>query len=178
MHPRPLHCTVLHVMARWAQVRPDVADLIGERTKVLRWLLQRVKVKEFDPNKQYASEILAILLQGSTANQRRVGQMNGVDMLLQVRGLPLLLCLAHAEAVPVLRRLWPPPFLVSLLRPPLAFPSAAPLGWACSSGSGPVQVARLGIDGLGLMSLQTIILSNAMMPCDIRSSGGGPVQVA
>lgn len=40
-------------------------------------------MREFDGNKQYASEILAILLQSSTANQRRLGQMNGVDVLLQ-----------------------------------------------------------------------------------------------
>lgn len=43
----------------------------------------KYKVREFDGNKQYASEMLAILLQGSTANQKRLGAMNGVDALLQ-----------------------------------------------------------------------------------------------
>ena len=41
------------------------------------------QVREFDGNKQYASEIMAILLQSSTANQKRLGQMNGVDVVLQ-----------------------------------------------------------------------------------------------
>lgn len=65
------------------EVKPSAAELVCERTKLLRWLLGRIKVREFDSNKQYASEILAILLQNSTANQKRLGQMNGVDVLLQ-----------------------------------------------------------------------------------------------
>ncbi|KAJ0044013.1 hypothetical protein Pint_18287 [Pistacia integerrima] len=65
------------------EVKPSVAELVCERTKLLRWLLGKIKVREFDSTKQYASEILAILLQNSTANQKRVGQMNGVDVLLQ-----------------------------------------------------------------------------------------------
>ncbi|WOK94807.1 beta-catenin-like protein 1 [Canna indica] len=65
------------------EVKPAVAELVCERTKLLRWLLGRIKVREFDANKQYASEILAILLQNSPANQKRLGQMNGVDAVLQ-----------------------------------------------------------------------------------------------
>ncbi|EOY03115.1 ARM repeat superfamily protein isoform 1 [Theobroma cacao] len=65
------------------EVKPAVAELVCERTKLLRWLLGKIKVREFDSNKQYASEILAILLQNSTANQKRLGQMNGVDVVLQ-----------------------------------------------------------------------------------------------
>nr|DAD32587.1 TPA_asm: hypothetical protein HUJ06_011438 [Nelumbo nucifera] len=69
------------------EVKPAVAELVCERTKLLRWLLGKVKVREFDSNKQYASEILAILLQNSTANQKRLGQMNGVDVVLQAVAL-------------------------------------------------------------------------------------------
>ncbi|KAK0596116.1 hypothetical protein LWI29_012949 [Acer saccharum] len=65
------------------EVKPSVAELVCEKTKLLRWLLGKIKIREFDSNKQYASEILAILLQNSTANQKRLGQMNGVDVLLQ-----------------------------------------------------------------------------------------------
>lgn len=65
------------------EVKPAVAELVCERTKLLRWLLSKIKIREFDSNKQYASEILAILLQSSTANQKRLGQMNGVDVVLQ-----------------------------------------------------------------------------------------------
>uniref|UniRef100_A0A7N0UXI7 Beta-catenin-like protein 1 N-terminal domain-containing protein n=1 Tax=Kalanchoe fedtschenkoi TaxID=63787 RepID=A0A7N0UXI7_KALFE len=65
------------------EVKPAVAEMVCERTKLLRWLLGKIKVREFDGNKQYASEILAILLQNSTANQKRLGQMNGVDVVLQ-----------------------------------------------------------------------------------------------
>ncbi|KAI4389358.1 hypothetical protein MLD38_001590 [Melastoma candidum] len=65
------------------EVKPAVAELVCEKTKLLRWLLAKIRVKEFDSNKQYASEILAILLQNSTVNQKKVGQMNGVDVVLQ-----------------------------------------------------------------------------------------------
>ncbi|KAH7849247.1 hypothetical protein Vadar_015206 [Vaccinium darrowii] len=65
------------------EVKPAVAELVCEKTKLMRWLLGKIKVREFDGSKQYASEILAILLQNSTANQKRLGQINGVDVVLQ-----------------------------------------------------------------------------------------------
>lgn len=65
------------------EVKPAVAEMVCEKTKILRWLMAKIKVREFDGVKQYASEILAILLQSSAANQRRMGGMNGVDVLLQ-----------------------------------------------------------------------------------------------
>lgn len=65
------------------EVKPAVAELVCEKTKLFRWLLTKIRQKEFDGNKQYASEILAILLQNSKANQKKLGQMNGVDVMLQ-----------------------------------------------------------------------------------------------
>ncbi|KAL8171286.1 hypothetical protein V2J09_023090 [Rumex salicifolius] len=65
------------------EVKPAVAEIVCEKTKLMRWLLGKIKVREFDGNKQYASEILAILLQNSSVNQKRLGQMNGVDVILQ-----------------------------------------------------------------------------------------------
>ncbi|KAJ1281756.1 hypothetical protein BS78_04G330000 [Paspalum vaginatum] len=73
----------LAVLENLLDLRPHLADKVCDGTKLLRWLLSRVKVREFDANKQYASEILAILLQNSPANQKRLGQINGVDALLQ-----------------------------------------------------------------------------------------------
>ncbi|TVU27597.1 hypothetical protein EJB05_19090, partial [Eragrostis curvula] len=73
----------LAVLENLLDLRPHLADAVCERTRILRWLLARLKVRDFDANKQYASEILAILLQNSPANQKRLGQSNGVDALLQ-----------------------------------------------------------------------------------------------
>ncbi|KAH0464166.1 hypothetical protein IEQ34_006952 [Dendrobium chrysotoxum] len=36
------------------EVKPAVAELVCERTKLLRWLLGRIKIREFDGNEQYA----------------------------------------------------------------------------------------------------------------------------
>lgn len=77
----------LSVLENMVEVRPAVAEMVCERTKLLRWLLNRIKAREFDSNKLYASEILAILLQNSAINQRRVGQLNGVDTILQAVAL-------------------------------------------------------------------------------------------
>ncbi|CAK7338787.1 unnamed protein product [Dovyalis caffra] len=65
------------------EVEPKVAEMICEKTRILKWLLGKLKVREFDSNKQYAAEILSILLQNSEANQKKLGQMNGVDVVLQ-----------------------------------------------------------------------------------------------
>lgn len=37
----------------------------------------------FDANKLYASEILAICVQGNSENQKILGSMEGIDVLLQ-----------------------------------------------------------------------------------------------
>lgn len=50
---------------------------------LLAWLLRRVRVRQYDANKLYAAEVLAILLQGHEANQRLLGERDGIDMLLQ-----------------------------------------------------------------------------------------------
>ena len=47
------------------QLRPVLAESICERTKLMKWLLTRIRQKASDSNKQYASEILSILVQVS-----------------------------------------------------------------------------------------------------------------
>ncbi|KAJ0980056.1 hypothetical protein J5N97_015530 [Dioscorea zingiberensis] len=73
----------LAIIENMIEVKPAVAEMVCERTKLLRWLLGRIEVHDFDGNKQYASEIPAILLQNSPTNQKKLGQMNGVDAVLQ-----------------------------------------------------------------------------------------------
>ena len=66
----------------------QVADMACERTKIMKWLLGRVRQREFDSVKQYASEVLAILVQNSTGNRKRLVDANGIDILLQVCSHP------------------------------------------------------------------------------------------
>ena len=63
---------------------PALAETVVAKTNILAWLLQRVGAKVFDSNRQYASELLAILLQNSRANRLKLGEVEGVDVLLQV----------------------------------------------------------------------------------------------
>ncbi|EHK99976.1 hypothetical protein M7I_4059 [Glarea lozoyensis 74030] len=63
-----------------------LAEKIGQDTTVLKWLLDRIKKKEsvVTQNKQYAAEVLAILLQSSPLNRTKVTSLDAVDTLLQI----------------------------------------------------------------------------------------------
>ncbi|KAF4626869.1 hypothetical protein G7Y89_g11286 [Cudoniella acicularis] len=66
--------------------RTSIAEKIGQDTTVLKWLLNRIPKKEspVGQNKQYAAEVLAILLQSSSINQKKLCDLDGVDVLLQI----------------------------------------------------------------------------------------------
>jgi hypothetical protein len=59
---------------RLLQLRPALAEWVLERTKLLKWLLTRIRVKASDSNKQYASEILSILVQVSAQDHHMMLQ--------------------------------------------------------------------------------------------------------
>ncbi|KAK9736765.1 Catenin-beta-like, Arm-motif containing nuclear [Popillia japonica] len=61
-------------------------EICNESVKqgLLQWLLRRLKVKSpFDANKLYASELLSILLQDNNQNRIALGELDGIDTLLQ-----------------------------------------------------------------------------------------------
>ncbi|CAB5194121.1 unnamed protein product [Rhizophagus irregularis] len=62
---------------------PAISERIVRDTNLLQWMLNRIRVKVFDSNKQYCSELLAILLQNSRVNRLKLGELGGVDVLLQ-----------------------------------------------------------------------------------------------
>ena len=80
-------CTrLLHSMRPKACMR-QVAEELLTKGKLLKWMLGRLRPREFDSNKQYCAEVLAILLQGSTINQKHLVDAHGLDTLLYVRCL-------------------------------------------------------------------------------------------
>ena len=67
--------------------RAETAEAIGRDDGLLRWLLGRAQrpEKPVSQNKQYAAEMVAILVQASSAaNRRRLAELDGVDALLQL----------------------------------------------------------------------------------------------
>ncbi|KAI9807494.1 MAG: hypothetical protein M1825_005434 [Sarcosagium campestre] len=76
---------VLSVLENFASKRL-IAEKISLETTTLSWLLGRIQVVEssVSQNKQYAAEVLAILLQSSPANGRKFSELDGVDVLLQI----------------------------------------------------------------------------------------------
>lgn len=63
-----------------------LAEKIGQDTTIFKWLLERIQKREspVSQNKQYAAEVLAILLQSSPINRRKLCELDGVDILLQI----------------------------------------------------------------------------------------------
>lgn len=78
---------VFHILAVFENLlsfMPPLAEQIGAETSLIPWLLKRVGQKEYDSNKQYASEILAILTQDNRPNVLRLKDLDGLEVLLKV----------------------------------------------------------------------------------------------
>lgn len=58
------------IIDHMVEVKPAVAELVLDKTKLLKWLLGRIRKRGSDSNKAYASELLAILMQ---VNQSTTG---------------------------------------------------------------------------------------------------------
>jgi hypothetical protein len=82
------------------QLRPALAEAVLSRTKLLKWLLARLRVKgPCDSNKQYASEVLSILMQ---VRAPKAWVCAGAVLVCRCVGVLCVLhlfMLAHATAV-------------------------------------------------------------------------------
>lgn len=77
---------VFHILGMFENLltfMPPLADELVSSTKVLPWLLDRTSKTAFDSNKQYASEILSILLQRPANVEKALG-MDAMESLLMV----------------------------------------------------------------------------------------------
>ncbi|KAI1000110.1 Beta-catenin-like protein 1 [Podosphaera aphanis] len=63
-----------------------LAERIVGGTTIFKWILGRIQEREpqVSQNKQYAAEVLAILLQSSTPNRKIFCEMDGVNLLLEL----------------------------------------------------------------------------------------------
>ncbi|KAJ1528860.1 hypothetical protein ONE63_007232 [Megalurothrips usitatus] len=73
----------LAVFENITELRPEVCPDLAKQG-LMQWLMRRLRVKApFDNNKLYASEILSILLQNTPENRQMIGDMDGIDVILQ-----------------------------------------------------------------------------------------------
>ncbi|XP_066527913.1 beta-catenin-like protein 1 [Hoplias malabaricus] len=73
----------LAIVENMAEFRPGLCSEAAQQG-LMQWLLKRIKAKmPFDANKLYCSEILAILLQNNDNTRELLGDMDGIDVLLQ-----------------------------------------------------------------------------------------------
>lgn len=66
--------------------RSSITDAIGKTDPLLSQLFSRARKAEspVTQNKQYAAEVLAILLQSSATNRVKLVELNGIDVFLQL----------------------------------------------------------------------------------------------
>ncbi|KAM3178710.1 hypothetical protein ACTXT7_001976 [Hymenolepis weldensis] len=76
-----VHST-LGIIESLLDIRPEMAATIANQG-ICTWIMRRIQRPQFDKNKLYASEILSILLQLDDANKTRLGEVDGIDILLQ-----------------------------------------------------------------------------------------------
>ncbi|XP_034941278.1 beta-catenin-like protein 1 [Chelonus insularis] len=73
----------LAIFENLLEFRPELCVDAGKQG-LMQWLLRRLKAKiPFDANKLYTSELLSILLQQSSENKLLLGDLDGIDVLLQ-----------------------------------------------------------------------------------------------
>lgn len=73
----------LAIIENMAEFRPDLCADAAQQG-LMQWLLKKLKPKiPFDANKLYCSEILAILMQDTAKNRILLGELDGIDALLQ-----------------------------------------------------------------------------------------------
>ncbi|KZF24298.1 DUF1716-domain-containing protein [Xylona heveae TC161] len=64
----------------------SIAEKISLESTVFKWISRRIQKKEtpVSQNKQYAAELLSILLQSSSKNRKHFAEIDGVDLVLQL----------------------------------------------------------------------------------------------
>ncbi|XP_012935152.1 beta-catenin-like protein 1 [Aplysia californica] len=73
----------LAIIENMSDFKPEIC-MDAAQQGLLQWLLKRIRMKSpFDQNKLYSSEILAILLQDTEENRQMLGELDGIDILLQ-----------------------------------------------------------------------------------------------
>jgi beta-catenin-like protein 1 len=75
---------VLGIFENFVGSKPELAERLVLKTKLLPWLLNRAQSKTHDENRGYATELLSILLQGSQLNRLELGKNDGVEILLNI----------------------------------------------------------------------------------------------
>lgn len=74
---------ILAIIENMSEFKNTEVCLAAGEQGFLMWLLKRLRVRQYDANKLYTVEILAIILQGNETNQRLLGEKDGIDILLQ-----------------------------------------------------------------------------------------------
>lgn len=73
---------VFSIFEQLTEFRPECCEDIAQQG-LMQWILKRLKVKQYDANKLYCSEVLSILIQNTNENRVLLGTLDGIDILLQ-----------------------------------------------------------------------------------------------
>ena len=96
---------ILDVFENLFSFIPPLAEQVVAETGLMKWLVGRIQVKEFDTNTQYASQILAILLQSGREGVMKLADMEGLDVLLKVISVSCAICDALSSLENLIQRM-------------------------------------------------------------------------
>jgi beta-catenin-like protein 1 len=74
---------ILGIFENMTALEPSVVAKLTEKTKLMKWLLDRIAQGEADANRSYAAELLSILLQQENAARLLFGKLGGIEIVLQ-----------------------------------------------------------------------------------------------
>ena len=62
----------------------DLSTHLVSKTKIMKWLLDRIQSTTHEENRGYAAELVSILLQNNRSNRLAFGKDDGVEACLKV----------------------------------------------------------------------------------------------
>eukprot|EP01130_Rhizamoeba_saxonica_P017324 TRINITY_DN8364_c0_g1_i1.p1 TRINITY_DN8364_c0_g1~~TRINITY_DN8364_c0_g1_i1.p1 ORF type:complete len:539 (+),score=130.14 TRINITY_DN8364_c0_g1_i1:156-1619(+) len=73
----------LGIIENLIEIDPNYSTVLSTETKILKWILDRIQATGFDNIKQYSAEILTILLLNDRNIQIKLGELDGIEILLR-----------------------------------------------------------------------------------------------
>lgn len=75
---------ILGILENMMEIKADISEIIADNIHFMPWLLRRIQADEFDNNKLYASELLAIVAQHSNSTKTKINEFSGIEIFLTV----------------------------------------------------------------------------------------------
>ena len=74
---------ILGIFENMIAITPLVVIQLTEKTRLMKWLLERISLPLADANRAYSAELLSIILQQVNTSRKLFGKLGGVEIVLK-----------------------------------------------------------------------------------------------